>query len=119
MDKKEQLRIKAASLPLQPGVYIMKNKEGRVVYVGKSKALRNRVSQYFQSGSRHDLKTARMVASVFDFEYILTDTEIEALALENKLIKLYAPHYNIRLKDGKSYPYIRLEKEKGFFPACR
>ena len=94
----------------------MKDAGQKVIYVGKSKALRNRVSQYFQSGHGHNEKTKRMVASVYDFEYILTDSEIEALALENKLIKLYTPRYNIRLKDGKSYPYIRLEREKGRFP---
>lgn len=116
MDRKENLLKKANALPLKPGVYIMKNADGRVIYVGKSKAIHNRVSSYFQRGARHNLKTARMVASVFDFDCILTDTEIEALALENKLIKLYAPRYNIRLKDGKSYPYIRLEKEKNQFP---
>ena len=116
MDRKEELLKKANALPSAPGVYVMKNAEGRVVYVGKSKALHNRVSQYFQSGGGHSEKTRRMVASVFDFDYILTDTEIEALALENKLIKLYTPRYNILLKDGKSYPYIRLEKGKGLFP---
>ena len=110
------MRGKANALPLTPGVYIMKNAEGKVIYVGKSKALKNRVGQYFKSAERHNEKTRRMVASVFDFDCILTDTEIEALALENKLIKLYAPRYNIRLKDGKSYPYIRVERRAGQFP---
>ena len=112
MEVKDQLREKANALPLRPGVYIMKNGEGRVIYVGKSKALRNRVSQYFQGGSGHNEKTRRMVASVRSFEYVLTNSEIEALALENKLIKLHSPRYNIRLKDGKSYPYIRISPEK-------
>lgn len=104
-------------MPLRPGVYIMKNAEGRVIYVGKSKALKNRVSQYFQSGAGHNEKTRRMVAAVRSFEYILTNSEIEALALENKLIKLHTPRYNIRLKDGKSYPYIRIGSgEKGQWP---
>ena len=97
MEVKDQLREKANALPLRPGVYIMKNGEGRVIYVGKSKALRNRVSQYFQGGSGHNEKTRRMVASVRSFEYVLTNSEIEALALENKLIKLHSPLYNIRL----------------------
>lgn len=112
MDIKDQLREKANALPLRPGVYIMKNGEGRVIYVGKSKALRNRVSQYFQGGTGHNEKTKRMVASVRSFDYVLTNSEIEALALENKLIKLHSPRYNIRLKDGKSYPYIRISSEK-------
>ena len=112
MEIKDQLREKANALPLRPGVYIMKNGEGRVIYVGKSKALRNRVSQYFQGGSGHNEKTRRMVASVRSFDYVLTNSEIEALALENKLIKLHSPRYNIRLKDGKSYPYIRISPEK-------
>ncbi|MBQ8216264.1 MAG: excinuclease ABC subunit UvrC [Clostridia bacterium] len=112
MEIKDQLREKANALPLRPGVYIMKNGEGRVIYVGKSKALRNRVSQYFQSGGGHNEKTRRMVASVRSFDYVLTNSEIEALALENKLIKLHSPRYNIRLKDGKSYPYIRISPEK-------
>ncbi len=94
----------------------MKNADGKVIYVGKSKALKNRVSQYFQSGNGHNLKTSRMVANVRSYDYILCDSEIEALALENKLIKLYTPRYNIRLKDGKSYPYIRMEGGKDNFP---
>ena len=116
MDIKDELRSKAWQLPLRPGVYIMKNAEGRVIYVGKSKALRNRVSQYFMHGQGHSPKTAKMVSAVRSFDYVLTDTEIEALALENKLIKLYSPRYNIRLKDGKSYPYIMVENEGGGFP---
>ena len=110
MDVKDQLRAKANELPLRPGVYIMKNADGKVIYVGKSKALRNRVSQYFMRGQSRGDKTEKMVAQVRDFDYVLTDTEIEALALENKLIKLYTPKYNIKLKDGKSYPYIVLER---------
>ncbi len=116
MEIKDELRHKANELPFRPGVYIMKNAEGRVIYVGKSKSLHNRVSQYFQSGKGHNEKTARMVSMVRSFDYVLTDTEIEALALENKLIKLYTPRYNIKLKDGKSYPYIKVEREEGSFP---
>ncbi len=115
MEIRDRLRARANELPLRPGVYIMKNAEDKVIYVGKSKALRNRVSQYFQSGNAHTGKTARMVSLVRSFDYVLTDTEIEALALENKLIKLYTPRYNIKLKDGKSYPYIKVEREEEGF----
>ena len=110
MATREVLLEKANSLPLCPGVYIMKDREGRVIYVGKSRKLKNRVSQYFQN-SEKNLKTARMVASVRDFEYFLCDTEMEALTLENTLIKQYNPKYNIRLKDAKSYPYIKITDE--------
>ena len=104
------LRKKAASLPLCPGVYLMKNAEGTVIYVGKSRQLKNRVSSYFVD-TDHGIKTARMVANVVDFDYILCDTEMEALTLENVLIKQYSPRYNIRLKDAKSYPYIHVTEE--------
>lgn len=107
----EYLLSKASSLPKRPGVYIMKDAGGNVIYVGKSKVLKNRVSQYFHSGT-HGIKTDRMVRSVHDFDYILCDTEIEALALENSKIKQYEPKYNIKLKDDKSYPYIELTKEE-------
>ncbi len=103
---KEELLEKANGLPLTPGVYIMRNKAGKVIYVGKSKVLRQRVSQYFQD-TEHSVKTQRMVSNVYEFDYMLTDTEMEALALENKLIKLHQPKYNIRLKDAKSYPYVK------------
>lgn len=106
----EYLSAKAASLPKRPGVYIMKDAGGNVIYVGKSKVLKNRVSQYFHS-TNHGIKTDRMVRSVHDFDYIICDTEIEALALENSKIKQFEPKYNIKLKDDKSYPYIELTKE--------
>ena len=109
-DMRKTLLDKANSLPLTPGVYIMKDREGRVIYVGKSRKLKNRVSQYFQN-SEKTVKTARMVASVWDFEYFLCDTEMEALTLENTLIKQHNPKYNIRLKDAKSYPYIKITDE--------
>ena len=98
---------KANTLPLRPGVYIMKNASGSVIYVGKSRKLKNRVSQYFQN-SEKNIKTANMVRQVKDFDYYVCDTEIEALSLENTLIKQYSPKYNIRLKDAKSYPYIKI-----------
>ena len=106
-EQRARLLERANSLPLTPGVYIMKDRTGQVIYVGKSRKLKNRVSQYFQNGEKH-IKTARMVAAVQDFEYFLCDTEIEALTLENTLIKQHHPKYNIRLKDAKSYPYIKI-----------
>lgn len=102
-----RLREKAAALPLSPGVYIMKDKGGKVIYVGKSRALKNRVSQYFHENAGHGPKTEMMTSHIHDFDYILCDTEIEALTLENSLIKLYHPRYNIKLKDDKSYPYLK------------
>ena len=107
----ERLRDKANSLPLSPGVYIMKNSDGDIIYVGKSKKLKNRVSSYFTT-THTSHKTARMVSLVRDFDYIVCDTEIEALALENTLIKKHSPRYNIKLKDAKSYPYIKVTAEE-------
>lgn len=106
----ERLRDKAASLPLSPGVYLMKDEDGKILYVGKSKKLQNRVSSYFNNAP-HNAKTSRMVSLVRDFDYILCDTEMEALALENVLIKKHTPKYNIKLKDAKSYPYIKVTNE--------
>ena len=106
----ERLRDKAASLPLSPGVYLMKDEDGKILYVGKSKKLQNRVSSYFNN-SPHNAKTSRMVSLVRDFDYILCDTEMEALTLENVLIKKHTPKYNIKLKDAKSYPYIKVTNE--------
>lgn len=106
-ERLKRLLIKANSLPLRPGVYIMKNNAGDVIYVGKSRRLKNRVSQYFQN-SQKDYKTSKMVAAVNDFDFILCDTEMEALTLENVLIKEHYPKYNINLKDSKTYPYIKV-----------
>ncbi len=106
----EKLRQKANSLPQSPGVYIMKNASDSVIYVGKSKKLKNRVTSYF-TGNQHTVKTARMVSLVKDFDYIVCATEIEALTLENTLIKKHSPRYNIKLKDAKSYPYIKVTRE--------
>ncbi len=105
--RRAELLEKANALPLCSGVYIMRDRNGKVIYVGKSRKLKNRVSQYFQNGEKN-VKTARMVASVYEFDYYLCDNEMEALSLENTLIKQYSPKYNIRLKDAKSYPYIKL-----------
>ena len=107
----ERLRDKANSLPHEPGVYIMKNADGEVIYVGKSKKLKNRVTSYFVNSSSHSYKTAKMVSLVRDFDYIVCKTEIEALTLENVLIKKHSPRYNIKLKDAKSYPYIKVTAE--------
>jgi excinuclease ABC subunit C len=107
-EKISELAKVALALPLTPGVYKMYDKNGKIIYVGKSKALKNRVSQYFQNISQHNAKTARMVKEVDRFECVFTDTETEALVLENELIKLHSPKYNIKLKDDKSYPYICL-----------
>ena len=107
----KELRKKAMALPLNPGVYIMKNKDKKIIYIGKAKALKNRVSSYFGSHSNHSLKVIRMVENVDDFDYILCDTEFEALVLECSLIKQHMPKYNILLKDDKGYNYIKITKE--------
>lgn len=112
-EKREELLDRANRLPLSPGVYIMKNRAGNVIYVGKSKVLRQRVSQYFQD-TQHNTKTARMVSMVDTFDYMLCDSEMEALTLENRLIKLHMPKYNIRLKDSKSYPYIKITVQEQY-----
>ena len=108
------LQEKASGLPYTPGIYLMKDKNDKIIYVGKSKALRNRVSQYFANSSRHDFKTRKMVENVVDFDYMLTDSDMEALTLENQFIKLHLPKYNIRLKDGKGYPYIKVTLNEAF-----
>ena len=106
--KLKDLRAKAMALPLQPGVYIMKNARGEIIYIGKAKKLKNRVSQYFGSQNNHTEKVRRMVDNVDDFEYIITDSEFECLILECSLIKQHTPKYNILLKDDKGYSYIRV-----------
>lgn len=109
-DKIKYLRTKAMKLPLSSGVYIMKNKQGKIIYIGKAKKLKNRVSQYFGSQNNHSVKVRKMVENVDDFDYILTDSEFEALVLEASLIKQNQPKYNILLKDDKGYSYIRISK---------
>ena len=104
------LRKKAMSLPLLPGVYIMKNADGEIIYIGKAKALKNRVSQYFGSQNRHPVKVRKMVENVDRFDYIVTGSEFEALVLECSLIKQHSPKYNILLKDDKGYSYIRISE---------
>ena len=105
----EQLKDKALSLPFQPGVYLMKDTSDRVIYVGKAKRLKSRVSQYFQDTASHSLKTRLMVSLIDHFDFIVAGSEFEALVLECSLIKKYQPKYNILLKDDKGYPYIRVD----------
>ena len=110
-EKRRALRKQAMNLPLHPGVYLMHAKDGTIIYIGKAKALKNRVSQYFGSEKNHDEKVRQMVAHVDWFEYILTDSEFEALVLEASLIKQHTPKYNILLKDDKGYHYIKITNE--------
>lgn len=111
-DKLALLKQKANKLPVTPGVYIMKNSQGEIIYIGKAKALKNRVTQYFGSGNQHTEKVRRMVSNVEDFEYILCESEFEALILENSLIKQNQPKYNILLKDDKGYSYVKITADK-------
>ena len=101
-------------LPMDPGVYIMKSETGQILYVGKAKHLKNRVSQYFGNNSNRTEKVLKLVSKVYDFEYIITRNEVEALVLENNLIKQHKPPYNILLKDDKNYPYIKINTKKPF-----
>lgn len=103
----DKLREKALALPLKPGVYIMKNADDEVIYVGKAKMLKNRVSSYFHGA--HNLKTETMISKIADFSVIVVESEFEALVLENSLIKHHAPKYNILLKDDKGYPFVKLD----------
>ena len=98
-------------LPSEPGVYLMKNAETQVIYVGKAISLKDRVRSYFQTSRHPDLKTQQLVRDIVDFEYIVTSSEKEALILEDTLIKRHQPRYNIRLKDDKRYPYIKFTNE--------
>jgi len=110
----DELKQKAHSLPLLPGVYLMSDKSGAIIYVGKAKALRNRVSQYFQEAASHTEKTRAMVSQIDHFDVIVADSEFEALVLECALIKRNKPRYNILLKDDKGYPYIRLSVREAY-----
>ena len=102
------------NLPTGPGVYLHHNSDGEIIYIGKAKNLKNRVSQYFQTSRERSVKIQMMVSHIAYFEYILTETENDALLLENRLIKKYMPKYNTMLKDGKTYPYIKLTTEEDF-----
>ena len=108
----EELKEKALSLPYAPGVYIMRSKDDKVIYVGKAKKLKNRVSQYFQDTASHSPKTRIMVSKIHHFDVIVAASEFEALVLECSLIKRYSPKYNILLKDDKGYPYLRLNMKE-------
>ena len=105
------LREKSNRLPLSPGVYLMKDKSGLIIYVGKAKALKNRVTTYFHNNSQHNEKTLKLVDNIYDFDFICTKTELDALVLECSLIKLHQPKYNILLKDDKGYNYIKISRE--------
>ena len=114
------LREKSGRLPIQPGVYIMRDKSGKIIYIGKAKVLKNRVSQYFRNveekrdeTEKYSEKVYQMVMHVYDFDTIITDSEFEALVLECSLIKLHKPRYNILLKDDKGYQYIKIAPKNG------
>ncbi len=110
----DELKDKAAGLPLVPGVYIMRDRSNNVIYVGKAKKLKNRVSQYFQNTEAHSAKTKIMVSKIAQFDVIVAASEFEALVLECSLIKQYMPKYNILLKDDKGYPYLRLNTKESY-----
>ena len=106
----KNFQLKLKQLPVNPGVYLFKDKDDKVIYIGKAKVLKNRVKSYFHSKT-HDSKTTVMVSKIMDLEWIITETEVEALLLENNLVKDYKPHYNISLKDDKTFPFIRITNE--------
>ena len=110
----DELKDKALSLPYAPGVYIMRDKNDKVIYVGKAKKLKNRVSQYFQDTGSHTPKTRLMVSKIDHFDTIVAASEFEALVLECSLIKRHMPKYNILLKDDKGYPYLRLDMKQSY-----
>ncbi len=101
--------VKLNEIPLNPGTYIIKNEKDKVIYVGKAKNLRNRVSSYFKNISSHTVKTLELVKNIRSIEFFICQNEVEALILENNLIKKYKPKYNIMLKDEKTYPYIKIK----------
>ena len=109
-DIKEQLK----TVPDHPGIYIMKDSDGQILYIGKSKSLKKRVSSYFQNFGKHPLRIQTMVTNVREFEYILTDSEMEALILEANLIKRHKPRFNVLLKDDKGYPYIKVTVQEDY-----
>ncbi len=110
-EKLPYLRDKANHLPTEPGVYLMKNSDGKIIYVGKAKRLKNRVTSYFRSNSQHTAKTLKLVDNIRDFDFIVCKSELDALVLECSLIKLHQPKYNILLKDAKGYNYIKITNE--------
>nr|MBN2277083.1 excinuclease ABC subunit UvrC [candidate division Zixibacteria bacterium] len=112
--KNDQLEIKLKNLPHFPGVYLFKDRTGRIIYIGKAKSLRNRVRTYFQSLDKLEPKTARLVSMIHDLDLVVTDSEIEALILEANLVKEHRPRYNINLKDDKHFPYIKVTTNEAF-----
>lgn len=110
----DALQARLDSLPLNPGVYIYRDSRGQVIYVGKAKVLRARVRSYFQNAAQHTVKTRRLVAEIADLEWIIVPTEVDALVLENTLIKRYQPRFNVMLKDDKTYPYIKIHWQDDF-----
>ena len=114
MTLSEHLQGILDTLPTRPGCYIMKNERGEVIYVGKAVNLRNRVRSYFHDPSGHDAKTRQLVRHIANIEWIVVGSELEALILEMNLIKKHRPHYNIRLKDDKRYPYIKVHWSEAF-----
>ena len=110
MDIKEHIKKKLSLVPNKPGCYQMKNSDGIIIYVGKAKKLKNRLSSYFRG--THTGKTAKLVSEIADFEYIIVSSETESLIMEINLIKKYDPKYNILLRDDKSYPYIELTNDE-------
>ena len=114
MQLSEQLQGTLATIPTKPGCYLMKNAEGKIIYVGKAVNLRNRVRSYFHASAGHDRKTRRLVQEITDIEWIVVGSELEALILEMNLIKRHRPHFNVRLKDDKRYPYIKVHWGENF-----
>ena len=108
---KFELWKKAMLLPLLPGVYLIRDKKGEIIYVGKAKRLRTRVSQYFRDGVPHDAKVTKMIENAFEFDVIVTQSEFEALVLECSQIKQHQPKYNILLKDDKGYSYVKVTRQ--------
>ena len=116
-ERLDYLREKSNKLPMRPGVYQMKDKTGHIIYIGKAKLLKNRVTSYFHAVEAHNAKTYKLVSVIYDFDFIVTDTELDALVLEASLIKLHTPKYNILLKDDKGFSYFRITG--GDFPRIR
>src|SRR5688572_4492936 len=114
MELSEKIQGILATLPTKPGCYIYRNAEGTIIYVGKAISLKNRVRSYFRADSSHDNKTRRLVRDIIDIEWIVVGSELEALILEMNLIKKHRPKYNIRLKDDKKYPYIKIHWNEPF-----
>ena len=114
MEISEKVQGILATLPAKPGCYLMKNTEGKIIYVGKAISLKNRVRSYFHADTSHDAKTRRLVREIADIEWIVVGSELEALILEMNLIKKHRPKYNVRLKDDKRYPYIKIHWAEPF-----